>query len=105
MESHVTTDDDQATCEAYAYYENYGATINSTYCYNTITHQVDRTSPKAQCGDQIFNAATSKGYGLTAGNSQNHLGSYSSLLSNIPGLSKYYQEDKYGFLDTGVVSN
>ena len=55
--------------------------------------------PQVQCGGEILSTVTSKGYTLVAGNSQNHLGSYSSLLSAIPGLSEYYHAEKYGIDD------
>ena len=74
---------------------------NETYtgCYNLVSHQVDDI-PANQCGDQIISAVTSKGYELVEGNSEDHLGSYSDLLSAIPGLSEYYHSsDKYGITD------
>ena len=78
-------------------YEINGETY--TGCYNTVTHQV-ADIPANQCGSEIISAVTSKGYRLVAGNSQNHLGSYSDLLGSIPGLSEYYHSsDKYGITD------
>jgi hypothetical protein len=77
-------------------YEMNGETY--TGCYNTVTHFV-ADIPQTQCGGEILSTVTSKGYGLAAGNSQNHLGSYSDLLSAIPGLSKYYHDEKYGITD------
>ena len=72
---------------------------NYTGCYNVVTHQV-ADIPANQCGSEIISAVTSKGYKLVAGNSQNHLGSYSDLLGSIPGLSEYYHSsDKYGITD------
>ena len=73
---------------------------NETYtgCYNIVTHLVSDI-PQVECGGEILSTVTSKGYGLAAGNSQNHLGSYSDLLSAIPGLSKYYHDEKYGITD------
>ena len=69
---------------------------NHTGCYNTVTHQVVDI-PANQCGGEILSSVTSKGFKLKAGNSQNHLGNYSSLLEAIPGLSQYYHsDDKYG---------
>ena len=59
-----------------------------TGCYNTVTHQV-ADIPANQCGSEIISAVTSKGYRLVAGNSQNHLGSYSDLLGSIPGPVSY----------------
>lgn len=74
---------------------------NQTYtgCYNVVTHQVSEM-PINQCGSEIISSVTSKGYKLVAGNSQDHLGSYSDLLGSIPGLSEYYHSsDKYGITD------
>ena len=74
---------------------------NETYtgCYDLITHEV-ADIPANQCGGEIISAVTSKGYKLVAGNSQDHLGSYSDLLGAIPGLSEYYHSsDKYGITD------
>ena len=72
---------------------------NYTGCYNVVTHQV-ADIPMNQCGGEILSSVTSKGYKLVAGNSQNHLGSYSDLLGAIPGLSEYYHsEGKYGITD------
>ena len=68
---------------------------NYTGCHNSATNIVTEI-PKVQCGEEIFSSVTSKGYGLKASDSQNHLGSYSSLLSAIPGLSEYYHAEKYG---------
>ena len=72
---------------------------NYTGCYNMVTHQV-ADIPMNQCGGEILSSVTSKGYGLKAGNSQNHLASYSDLLGSVPGLSEYYHSsDKYGITD------
>lgn len=74
---------------------------NETYtgCYDLVTHEV-ADIPANQCGGEIISAVTSKGYKLVAGNSQDHLGSYSDLLGAIPGLSEYYHSsDKYGITD------
>ena len=54
---------------------------------------------RAECGGEILASVTSKGYGLAAGESEAHLGSYSDLLSAIPGLSKYYHDEKYGITE------
>ena len=84
--------------------ENYSMGGDSyTGCYNTVTHQI-ADIPANQCGGEIISSVTSKGYKLKAGNSQNHLGSYSNLLSAIPGLSQYFHsDDKYGI--TGAESS
>ena len=77
---------------------------NYTGCYNTVTNQV-ADIPMNQCGGEILSSVTSKGYGLKAGNSQNHLASYSNLLESVPGLSEYYHSsDKYGITDAETSS-
>ena len=82
-------------------YEQNGEVYNG--CFNTVTNSVSDL-PQIQCGGEILSSVTSKGYGLAAGNSQNHLGSYSDLLSAIPGLSKYYHDEKYGITEAAVES-
>ena len=72
--------------------------INYTGCYNIVTHSVAEM-PMTECGGEILASVTSKGYGLAAGESEAHLGSYSDLLSAIPGLSKYYHDEKYGITE------
>ena len=72
------------------YLENYtmqGQTV--TGCYNTVSHMVDSTSPQNQCGDQILENVLNTP-GLVEANTQDHLGSYSSLISAIPGISAYF---------------
>ena len=72
------------------YLENYtmqGQTF--TGCYNTGSHMVDSTSPQNQCGDQILQNVLNTP-GLVEANTQDHLGSYSSLISAIPGISAYF---------------
>ena len=72
------------------YVENYtmqGQTF--TGCYNMATHIVDSTSPQNQCGDQILTNVLNTP-GLVEANTQEHLGSYSSLISAIPGISNYF---------------
>ena len=66
--------------------------MGTTYtgCYDITTHEVDQTSPKNTCGDQILNNILNTP-GLVAVTSQQHLGSYSSLISNIPGISTYFE--------------
>ena len=74
------------------YLENYtmrGETY--TGCYDITVHQIDSTLEKNQCGDEILlNVLNTPG--LTRVNTQEHLGSYSSLIVNIPGISAYYGE-------------
>ena len=72
------------------YLENYtmqGQTF--TGCYNTVSHIVDSTSPQNHCGDQILQNVLNTP-GLVEANTQDHLGSYSSLISAIPGISAYF---------------
>jgi hypothetical protein len=60
-----------------------------TGCDKTGSHMVDSTSPQNQCGDQILlNVLNTPG--LVEANTQDHLGSYSSLISAIPGISAYF---------------
>ena len=66
---------------------------NFTGCYSMISHQVDSTSPQSACGDQILSNVLNTP-GLVEVNSQEHLGSYSSLISAIPGISTYF-DSKY----------
>lgn len=66
---------------------------NYTGCYSMVSHQVDSTSPQEACGDQILSNVLNTG-GLVEVNSQEHLGSYSSLISAIPGISSYF-DSKY----------
>ena len=59
---------------------------NETYtgCYNAITHLVSDIA-KFECGSEILSTMTSKGYQIAAVSTEQHLGSYSNLLSAIPG--------------------
>ena len=66
---------------------------NYTGCYSMASHQVDSTSPQSACGDQILSNVLNTP-GLVEVNSQEHLGSYSSLISAIPGISTYF-DSKY----------
>ena len=63
----------------------------STGCYDLSVNQIDSTSDKNSCGGEIlFNVLNTPG--LTRVNTQEHLGSYSSLISNVPGISAYYDQ-------------
>ena len=66
--------------------------MGTTYtgCYDITVHEVDQTSAKNTCGDQILSNILNTN-GLVATTSQQHLGSYSELISNIPGISTYYE--------------
>jgi len=72
-------------------YEMQGETY--TGCYNKITHQVDSDSDRNTCGGEIMSNILGTS-GLVEANTQEHLGSYSSLISAIPGISTYY-DTKY----------
>ena len=74
-------------------YEMQGETY--TGCYNIITHQVDSESNENACGGNIL-ANVLGTPGLVEANAQEHLGSYSSLIAAIPGISTYY-DTKYEF--------
>ncbi|MGB1703707.1 MAG: PhnD/SsuA/transferrin family substrate-binding protein [Candidatus Thalassarchaeaceae archaeon] len=74
------------------YLENYtmrGETY--TGCYDITIHQIDSSLEKNQCGDEILSNVLNTP-GLIRVNTQEHLGSYSSLIVNIPGISTYYGE-------------
>ena len=81
------------------YVENYTVMGNSyTGCYDISVHEVDSESPKNTCGDEILlNVLNTPGIVLAT--SQQHLGSYSDLISNIPGISTYF-ENKYEIISS-----
>ena len=72
-------------------YEMQGQTY--TGCYNKITHQIDSDSERNICGGEIMSNILGTS-GLVEANTQEHLGSYSSLISALPGISTYY-DTKY----------
>ena len=72
-------------------YEMQGETY--TGCYNILTHQVDSESERNTCGGEILGNILGTP-GLVEANTQEHLGSYSSLIAAIPGISSYY-DTKY----------
>ena len=72
-------------------YEMQGETY--TGCYNIVTHQVDSESERNTCGGEILGNILGTP-GLVEANTQEHLGSYSSLIAAIPGISSYY-DTKY----------
>ena len=76
-------------------YEMQGQTY--TGCYNVITHQIDSDSERKTCGGEIMSNILGTS-GLVEANTQEHLGSYSSLISAIPGISTYY-DTKYEISD------
>ena len=72
-------------------YEMQGETY--TGCYSIVTHQVDSESERNTCGGEILGNILGTP-GLVEANTQEHLGSYSSLIAAIPGISSYY-DTKY----------
>ena len=72
-------------------YEMQGETY--TGCYNIVTHQVDSEAERNTCGGEILGNILGTP-GLVEANTQEHLGSYSSLIAAIPGISSYY-DTKY----------
>ena len=72
-------------------YEMQGQTY--TGCYNLITHQLDSESNENACGGNILSNVLGTP-GLVEANTQEHLGSYSSLIGSIPGITAYF-DDKY----------
>ena len=63
------------------------------YCYNKVTHDVDREIDPNMCGDSILDEILNTG-GLIAVNTQEHMGSYSDSISNVPGIAAYF-DGKY----------
>ncbi len=63
------------------------------YCYNEITRDVERDLARNMCGDSVLDEVLNTG-GLIAVNTQEHMGSYSDSISNVPGISSYFG-DKY----------
>ena len=82
------------------YLENYSmrGTIY-TGCYDITVHQIDESSDRNQCGDEILSNVLNT-QGLTRVNTQEHLGSYSTLIVNIPGISNYGEKFRYQLLST-----
>ncbi|MEC7721095.1 MAG: hypothetical protein VYC60_04275, partial [Candidatus Thermoplasmatota archaeon] len=77
-----------------SYVENY-STMGQTYtgCYDISVHVIDEESPRNTCGSEIL-ANVLNTPGIVRATSQQHLGSYSELIRNIPGISSYY-DDKF----------
>jgi len=72
------------------YYVNY-TTRGDTFtgCYDITVHVLDEESPRNTCASEILQNVLNTD-GLVRTTSQNHLGSYSDLISNIPGISAYF---------------
>jgi ABC-type phosphate/phosphonate transport system substrate-binding protein len=80
------------------YVENYTVMGNTyTGCYDISVHVIDEEAPKNTCGSEILTNVLNTP-GLVRVTSQEHLGSYSELISNIPGISSYYN-DKFQIED------
>ncbi|MDC0962927.1 PhnD/SsuA/transferrin family substrate-binding protein, partial [Euryarchaeota archaeon] len=80
------------------YIENY-TVMGDTYtgCYDISVHVIDEDSPKNTCGSEILENVLNTP-GLVRVTSQEHMGGYSELISNIPGISSYYS-DKFDIED------
>ena len=63
------------------------------YCYNQNTREVDNNITKNMCGDSILEEVLNTG-GIIAVNTQEHMGSYSDSIANVPGIAAYFN-DKY----------
>jgi hypothetical protein len=72
-------------------YTTHGQTF--TGCYDITVHVVDEESPQNTCGSEIL-ANVLNTPGIVRATSQQHLGSYSELIRNVPGISSYY-DDKF----------
>jgi hypothetical protein len=74
------------------YLENYsfsGKTL--TGCYDISIHVIDEDSEKETCGSEILENIFDSS-GVVRVTSQEHLGHFSNLVSNIHGISGYYLE-------------
>ena len=76
------------------YVENH-TTMGQTYtgCYDISVHVIDEESPRNTCGSEIL-ANVLNTPGIVRVTSQQHLGSYSDLIRNIPGITSYF-DDKF----------
>ncbi|RAH14028.1 MAG: hypothetical protein CMB56_006255 [Methanobacteriota archaeon] len=63
------------------------------YCWDQYNNEVDDTISQNMCGDSILEEVLNTG-GLIAVNTQEHMGSYSDSISNVPGITAYWN-DKY----------
>ena len=77
-----------------SYVENYTTMGQSfTGCYDISVHVIDEESPRNTCGSEILSNVLNTP-GIVRTTSQQHLGSYSELIRNVPGISSYY-DDKF----------
>lgn len=74
------------------YVDNY-TVAGTTYtgCYDISIHVVDQESSRYQCGDEILTNVLNT-QGLVRVTSQEHMGSYSDSISNIPGVFSYFSD-------------
>ena len=74
--------------------ENYPMNgTNYTGCYSLMTHQVNDIAQNT-CGGEILQNVLENSGAVVEVTSENHLGSYSDAIGNIPGISAYFT-DKY----------
>ena len=74
--------------------ENYPMNgTNYTGCYSLTTHQVNDIAQNT-CGGEILQNVLENSGAVVEVTSENHLGSYSDAIGNIPGISAYFT-DKY----------
>ena len=72
------------------YVENYSfAGKTYTGCYDISVHVIDEDSEKKTCGSEILKNIFDS-IGIVRVTSQEHLGYFSDLITNIPGISEYY---------------
>lgn len=74
--------------------ENYPMNgTNYTGCYSLTTHQVNDITQNT-CGGEILQNVLENSGAVVEVTSENHLGTYSDAIGNIPGISAYFA-DKY----------
>jgi len=74
------------------YVENYSVMGNTyTGCYDISVHVIDEESPKNNCGSEILHNVLDSS-GIITINSQDHLGEYSEIITNIPKIIEYHQQ-------------
>jgi hypothetical protein len=70
------------------------AGVNYTGCYDMTTQQVADIAQNT-CGGEILQNVLENNGAVVPVTSQDHLGSYSDAIANIPGITAYF-DDKYG---------
>ena len=81
-------------------YEMQGNTY--TGCYNIVNHQVDSDSNENACGGNILQNILGTP-GMTATDANTHLGSYGSLIEDVPGIN-YYFDSKFEINESAAQS-